>query len=241
MFHFRSPKSYEEQFIKKAKKFGSFEVKAYEEFAAHLQKKARPVSERRLGLKLLLISDTHCEIAFHKSAFAAYVEENHEFDLCVLLGDLHPKEVDIILELIPRSKIIAIKGNHDVMDQYSSRHITEISGTTFTCKDVTIAGIEGSFKYKQENFPAFTQYESLLLAKQMLQSTPKTDIPITHDSMFKNAMANHAHVGLIGISYYIYASSIQWHFHGHIHRSSINKYENGTREKSVYLYEIIEI
>jgi len=238
---FFARKSYYEHFIKKAKKFNPFEVKAYDDFFVKITENVQPVIQKEFGLNLLLISDTHCELAFNKSKFFEFVEENQNYDICVLLGDIHPKEIEIILEVIPSQRIIAVTGNHDLFDQYNSKGIREITSSTFTYKGVKFGGMGGSFKYKSEKFPSYTQYESLNIANNMISRDCDIDVLFTHDSMFTSSEGNFAHLGLIGITYLIYKSNIKWHFHGHIHKSYLKKLSNGTYEKSVYSYEIVNI
>lgn len=133
--------------------------------------------------------------------------------------------------------IIGVKGNHDDFSIYSDCGVCDISGKTYKYKGVTFAGIDGSFRYKDTSFPSHTQYESLLLAQNLSQA----DILITHDILLDSFDNDSAHGGLIGITQYIYSNSVKWHFHGHIHQSYQKQYENGTKEKSVYLCEWVEI
>lgn len=234
---FFKPKFTLERFIKKARKFDSFELQKYEQLVAHLKENGRQVEQRNLGLKMIVISDTHGDIAFHEDDFECFVRNIKEYDLCLLLGDLHPRDLEIILQYIPKHKMAAIKGNHDSFELYKRVGIREFSGRTVSCKGVTIAGIEGSFKYKKERYPLFTQYESLVLA----QSIPAADVVVTHDKAFETSIGNMAHIGLVGTTYLIYRDAVLWHIHGHLHKSYQKVMENGTVEKSVYQYEYIEI
>lgn len=225
------------KFFKKAAKFDTFEIKKYDELFGHLKDNAQPVEFKKLGLKLLVISDTHGYFAFGENRLPNYLDTIGEFDLCVLLGDVHPAEMPLILDCIPREKIIALKGNHDSFSIYSDFGVRDIAGTDFEYKGVRFVGIDGSFKYKKEQFPSHTQYESLRDARCL----PVADVLLTHDVMLSDFEREPAHAGLIGITYYIYEKKPFYHIHGHIHKSYWKQYENGTKEKSVYLCEYIEI
>ena len=226
-----------ERFIRKAYKLDEFEIKAYEELYGFMRGRFDAVREKRLGIRLLVISDTHGYLAFDKARLPNFLDRAGEFDLCVLLGDLHPSELAVILDCIPRERIIAVKGNHDSFSVYSECGINDISGGSYEFNGVRFAGIDGSFRYKKEPFPSYTQYECLKMARKL----PASDVLLTHDIMLSDFNRDPAHSGLIGISYYVYTNAPQWHIHGHIHKSYEKQYENGTKEKSVYLCEIVEL
>lgn len=192
-----------EKFLKKAAKFEPFEIKKYDELFCHLKDNAQQVGFEKLGLKLLVISDTHGYFAFGENRLPNYLDTIGEFDLCVLLGDVHPAEMPLILDCIPREKIIALKGNHDSFSVYSDFGVRDIAGTDFEYKGVRFVGIDGSFKYKKEQFPSHTQYESLREARCL----PVADVLLTHDVMLSDFERELAHAGLIGITYYIYKKS----------------------------------
>ncbi|MBQ9929516.1 MAG: metallophosphoesterase family protein [Oscillospiraceae bacterium] len=226
-----------EWFCKKAARWDPFEIRRFEEFYKRfLTEKAVP-EKKKLGLKLIVISDTHGYLAFDKSRFPTFMDTVADFDLCLLLGDVTAAEMPVILDCIPREKILAIKGNHDAFDIYSRFGVQEISGRVCEYQGVRFAGLDGSFRYKKERFPSHTQYESLQLARAM----PEADVLLSHDVMLSDFYRDPAHSGLIGITYYVFRRGVQWHFHGHIHKSYERCYENGTREKSVYQCEYIEI
>lgn len=226
-----------ERFMKRASKFDPFEIRKFEELYHNLFFRKVKASPRQFGLRLIVISDTHGALAFDKGRLPSFLDTVEAFDLCVLLGDIHPAEMPIILDCIPREKIIGILGNHDAFDVYSSVGVREISGRSYEYHGVRFVGLNGSFRYKNECFPSHSQYESLLIARNL----PKADVLLSHDVMLSNFERDPAHSGLIGITYYIYQNGVPWHFHGHIHKSYVMPYSNGTQEKSVYLCEYVEI
>ena len=71
-----------EKFLKKAAKFDPFEIKKYDELFCHLKDNAQQVGFEKLGLKLLVISDTHVYFAFGENRLPYYLDTIGEFDLC---------------------------------------------------------------------------------------------------------------------------------------------------------------
>ena len=225
------------RFIKRASEFSPLETEGYNELFRLLRNNGKKAVRKSLGLKLLLVSDTHGYLAFGEHRFPKFLDTIGDFDLCVLLGDIHPVEMEKIIDCIPRENIIGVKGNHDTFSIYSDFGVRDISGTVYEYKGVRFAGLDGSFGYKEGSYPSHTQYESLEISK----SLPKADVLITHDMMFDDSGRDMAHCGLIGITHYIYTNSVGYHIHGHIHKSYENEYSNGTMEKSVHLCEYFEI
>ncbi|MBP3359746.1 MAG: metallophosphoesterase family protein [Clostridia bacterium] len=237
MKFFRKKDSTVVDFLKKARKFDSFESAKYEEIISYLMENCSLVEAKKLGLKLAVISDTHGDLAFGEK-FRKFMLNIEEYDLCIVLGDVSTYELDKITELVPINKIIALRGNHDRFDVYHKHGITNINGKVYTCKGIRIAGIEGSNRYKNEKYPLYTHYESLKLAYDMPQ---KADILISHDCIFTESKYDKAHEGMAGLSYYVYKNNVMYHIHGHIHKSYRSNYPNGTEEISVYGCEYIEI
>lgn len=223
-------------FLKQAEKCVPHESEYFETIAEYYKKHAKKVIAKKLGLKLIVISDTHGDLAFGNK-FEEFFSRIDNYDLCIILGDIYGYELEKILKFIPSDSIIALRGNHDNFEVYDEYGIRNINGTTFIYKGIRFAGIEGSYKYKNAEFPSYTHYESLCLACDI----PKTDVLITHDRMFTESQYNDVHAGLVGITYYVYEKGVQWHIHGHIHESYQKKYSNGTNEKSVYGCEYLEI
>lgn len=225
------------KFLNHAKECEPREAKYFEMIAKHYEKNAKKTEKKQLGLKLIVISDTHGDLAFGNK-FEDFMSEITHYDLCIILGDIYGYELERVLNIIPREKIIALRGNHDSFEVYDEYNIKNINGGMFVYNGIKIAGIEGSFKYKDADFPSYTHYESLCLASDIPCGA---DILITHDRMFTESQYNDAHAGLVGITYYIFENAVQWHIHGHVHKSYQSKYSNGTYEKSVYGCEYIEI
>ncbi len=238
MFLFKKKKEFSyNKFMKKARKFDPFELEKYNEYSDCLKENKKQAQPKKLGLKLIVISDTHGHLAFSEDRFAAFMDTVTEYDLCILLGDIHPYDLKQILELVPKEKILALRGNHDEFELYEREGIKEMSGSTVTYNGVSFAGIEGSFRYKDRIFPSFTQYESLY----QLEDMESADVLLSHDCVFEHSKNDKAHAGLIGITRFVYQNAPVWHIHGHLHLSYQKEYDNGTKEKCVYLCEYFEI
>ncbi len=228
---------FKSNFLRRAKKFSPFEVREYIPYAESLVDMAEPVNKRHLGLKLVLISDTHGYLTFGDRRLETFLDKVGEFDLCLILGDLDRGDLDRIVDCIPRERICCVPGNHDIKGIYKEYGIRNLEGRVIKYKGVKIAGIGGSFRYKEADFPSHTQYESIRLADSMKAA----DILITHDISFNPQGARNGHEGLVGITKYICENRVQWHFHGHIHNPYTAEYPNGTRERSVLNLDYIEV
>lgn len=117
-------------------------------------------------------------------------------------------------------------GNHDY-DYLSDYDIQNINGKVIQINGINLLGMQGNFKYKQVDFPSFTQDESI----HFFEYKPSVDILLTHDKRFDPDKVNRdpAHQGLIGITNYIYKNKIPIHIHGHIHEDFEKMMLNGTK------------
>lgn len=225
----------QKRLLRTAKQSAPYAYESFLEYAASLAAESPVTEVRKLGLKLLVIADTH-GILQHDRRLSAFIERIGEYDLCLLLGDVDCCDIEYILELVPAEKILAVRGNHDCMD-LTDLGIRDLHGKAFTCKGVRFVGFEGAFKYKKGIFPCYTQYQSLRVSRRLPR---RADVLVTHDGAL-SATADKAHPGLVGITRYLADNRVQYHLHGHVHRSYDATYPCGTKEKSVYLWECIEI
>ena len=215
-------------------KFKSNKIEYYnEEYESRLYKQYGNCNKFSKSIKILAIADTHGSLK--DDEFKLFLKDIQTFDLVILLGDHANLDIEIILKNVDKNKIVGILGNHDY-DYLSKYNILNINGKIIEVNGIKFLGIEGSFKYKEENYPSFTQEESL----EFLNCFPSVDILVSHDQKY-NYLSNYAHQGLIGITNYLYKNKISYHIHGHIHKSYQNEMLNGTKEICVFKYEIIEI
>ena len=224
-----------EKFYKKISKADDFDFKPYMDFEEELIEEYGRFKRWNSSMKLLVIADTHGGVA--EEDFAELIKENPSYDLCVMLGDHTSDDIEKILRYVPKDKIVGVLGNHDSFDLYEKYGIKDINGKVIDVNGIRIAGIQGSFRYKDEEAPLFTQKESIDFVMDM----PEADILISHERAFNKDYTNIAHAGLAGILYYIYKSRIAVHIFGHYHMNKEKMLENGTKEICSYMYKILEI
>ena len=188
------------------------------------------------NIKLLVISDTHGDLALNKDLQKKLISIK-DFDLCCILGDIHDKDYEFILDNISDERIVALLGNHDRFGLVNEKGLTDLNGRVVEVNGLKIGGIQGSYKYKHENFPSFTHDESI----SFMESMPYVDILLSHDKPFAYDYHDPAHDGLKGITKYLYDNKVPINIHGHIHKSYCSKLKNGTLVKGVYRIELITI
>lgn len=186
-------------------------------------------------ITLLVITDTHGDLALNTEIQKKML--NKKYDLCCILGDIHDYDYNIILKYISKDKIIAILGNHDRFSLLSELELEDYNGKIINVNGIRFGAIQGSFKYKNEKFPSFTHKESINFFNKMSE----VDILLSHDKPFIFDYKNSVHDGLKGITKYLYEKKVPINIHGHIHKSYIDKLQNGTQVKGVYGIEIIKI
>ena len=146
-------------YLMRGRKLDSLDTKLYEEMVCLCEENAPKVAPKTFGLRLVVISDTHGDLAFG-DVFLDFMKQVRQYDFVIILGDIYVEELMKITEIIPAERIVALRGNHDRFDVYDRFGIQNLNGRTCTYKNVRFAGLEGSFRYKNESFPSFTQYES---------------------------------------------------------------------------------
>lgn len=124
------------------------------------------------------------------------------------------------------------------MGKYEEYSITNINGKVITIDNLRIAGIGGSFKYKNsDRYAMYTHEESIEIADKMEEA----DILISHDRPFIKDENDNAHDGLKGITKYIYRNHIPLHIHGHLHEESEEILKNGTKSIGLYKVKLLEL
>lgn len=187
------------------------------------------------NMTLLVISDTHGDLALNKEMQKKLLYK--EYDLCCILGDIHDYDYEVILKHIPKEKIVSILGNHDRFSLLNEHGLDDYNGKVVNINGIKIGLIQGSFKYKNEDFPSFTHEESI----EFLDKMPEVDILLSHDKPLTFDYKDPAHDGLKGITKYLYDKKVPINIHGHIHQSYLNTLKNGTQVKGVYCVEIVKI
>ena len=186
-------------------------------------------------ITLLIIADTHGSLALNKDLQKKV--KDAKYDLCCVLGDIHDYDYKFILETIPKEKIVALLGNHDRYTLLKEYGIEDLNGRVIEFNNIKIGGIQGSFKYKDADFPSFTHKESI----DFMNNMESCDILLSHDKPFVFDYKDLVHDGLKGITKYLYDNQVPINIHGHIHDSYESKLKNNTLVKGVYLVEIVKL
>jgi Icc-related predicted phosphoesterase len=190
-----------------------------------------------LGIKILFIADTHGMLRYEQELID-YISYLKNYDCCILLGDHSANDLEIIKSIIPQNKLYGVLGNHDGWNLYRNNGIEDINGKVIKIKEIKIAGIGGSFKYKESNdYAMYTHEESIGIADKM----ENADILISHDKPYTKEEYGESHDGLKGITYYIYKNGVPLHIHGHIHEESETTLRNGTKSVCLYKVKLLEL
>ena len=94
------------------------------------------------------------------------------------------------------------------------------------------------YKYKPDDFPSFTQKESI----EFLSDKEKVDILVCHDAPYGLSGRNDvAHQGLFGTLYYLFKNNVPYCIHGHLHTPYTKKMINGTKVNCYYMFNYVEL
>ena len=165
-------------------------------------------------MKLAIVADTH---GAFRPLFEQHKDKIAEANLVCILGDMYRPEVQLLSDFV-KVPIVAIHGNHDVEDTYSGMNIYMLHQTAAELSNgLTLAGFEGSSKYKPSQVYGFTQEESLVECNKI----PICDILLCHDGPlgYCGEVNDIAHCGLQGITDYINRVKPKILFYGHHHKN----------------------
>lgn len=189
------------------------------------------------GIKILFIADTHGMLNYEKD-IVNYLSELNEYDCCILLGDHSTNDIRLIKDIIKTDKIFGVLGNHDGWNLYKDNEIENINRKVIEIKGVKIAGLGGSYKYKNSNdYAMYSHEESIKIADEIQEA----DILVSHDRPYIKEQYGESHDGLKGITEYIYKNHVPIHIHGHIHEESEEILKNGTKSICLYGVKLLEI
>lgn len=190
----------------------------------------------------LVIADTHSSLRYEEVTNALNFGMP---DYVFYLGDIPEHDIEIIKNVLKEKNINApqygVDGNHDQRGTVKDHDIIDLHGQTATLKsDITIGGLAGSIRYKDDNrYVLLTNEES----EEIMAKMPYCDILLTHDKpCFEEPEYLHAHAGLTGIGNYIQNKHPQVLLHGHLHDPYIKKHiSSGTLIRCCYRVETIKI
>ncbi|MDO5399180.1 MAG: metallophosphoesterase [bacterium] len=165
-------------------------------------------------LRILVLSDLHFWYEDELKLISGY-----KFDVVVLCGDIPIKAIRLIKQLVGDKPVLGIAGNHDEWNTPELGGTENIHGIIKEVNGYRIAGFSGSVRYKNGDYPMFTQEE----ASHILRNLPKADILISHDGMYKLFGRDAVHRGFKGITRYLMKNRTKLNICGHHHRTEIKR------------------
>ena len=168
----------------------------------------------RNSLKILALSDMHRYTNDELNRI-----QSLDYDICVLLGDIQEPVIQLLKKHAGSRPVLAIAGNHDEWDTPERGGAENIHGRCVTHCGYTFAGISGSARYKQGDYPMLTQRESLKIGREL----GKADILLSHDSMYHLLGKDEPHAGLLGIDLYNLKNRVKLNLCGHHHTPVVQK------------------
>lgn len=185
------------------------------------------------NMKILIISDTHNTLEFGNIK-----EISEEYNACFTLGDISWNDYSIIKEVIPHSiPIYGVLGNHNDFNDLEHFGIQNIHGKKIYINDISFIGWQGSIKYKNTDYPSFTDKESISFAKIL----DKADVLISHEGPKYLYHRDLPHSGLTGITKYLKKNKTPLIIHGHHHMNKIQTLKNGTICTCIYGTRILDL
>jgi len=185
--------------------------------------------------KMLVIADTHdCIMA---DEFCFLENAKNKYDVCLLLGDISAEDIGHIKANVKNVPIFGVLGNHDTYGLLEKYEIKNLHLKTEEVSGISIAGFEGSRKYKDSDSPMFGAIKSLKLSRKI----PKANILISHDAPCGLYDNFGPHAGLPGINRYMLRNRCVFNIHGHHHVNDERKLRMGGRSIGVYGTRIISV
>lgn len=209
-------------------------IKTYEECLYEEYGNCNPLEKH---ISIFFIADTHNCLGYNEDKIKE-LEQGNNCDCCILLGDHSASDLSAITKVITKCPIYGVLGNHDHLGLYDNFNITDINGKVIEIRGVKIAGLSGSFKYKNSPYSAlYTHEESIDITNRM----ENCDIFVSHDKPFLQDSEDIVHNGLKGITNYIYKNKVPIHIHGHLHTDNVEYLKNGTKSITVYGMKKIDL
>ena len=210
-------------------------------------------------MKVLAISDKVVELIYSP----CLVEKFGDVDMVLSCGDLPYYYLEYIVSLL-NVPLLYVHGNHDPAVEYwaSGDEVTGPSGgTNIHCllahqRGLSVAGLEGSIRYKPSGDHQYTDFEmwlkALEVAPALLAHRARTgrrlDILLTHAPPFgihNGSGSDLTHVGFKSFLWLMRWFKPRYLLHGHRHvynplEATETQYEQ-TLVVNVYPYKVLEI
>lgn len=178
-------------------------------------------------MKVLTLSDVKEDIVYSPQIAKRF----DEVDFVVSCGDLPYYYLEYVISSLNRPMFF-IRGNHSSVLEFSSQGTQnqpfgaeDLHRKVVIYKDIILAGIEGSLRYRQGPF----QYSQAEMWMHVLALAPKLvfnravygrylDIFITHAPPWGiHDQADLPHQGIKAFRWFLKTFKPRYHFHGHIH------------------------
>mgnify|MGYP000844877011 CR=1 FL=1 len=172
-------------------------------------------------MNILLLSDLH---NVSNMELLVRLSRCHDIDMILSLGDINEYQLLTVRDMCMNIPIVGVLGNYDNFDTLEKANVINVNLRTVTVNGIRITGIQGCHKHKHDNYPSYTQKESLDIVKNM----EKSDILICHSppSDVHDSKTRPSHKGLLGINMYIKEFEPKYCIHGHMHKVSKSLYYN---------------
>ena len=179
-------------------------------------------------MKILSVSDKIVPIIYNPQIRSRF----GNIDFVIACGDLPYYYQEFIISGLDKP-LFFVRGNHDAEIEYGSNSAyshpqggTDLHKETVCHKEVLIAGIEGSLRYKKRGSFQYTQsqmwFNVMELLPRLLFNRVRygrfLDIFVTHAPPWKiHDKDDLPHQGIKAFRWFIEVFQPSYHFHGHIH------------------------
>ncbi len=145
-----------------------------------------------------------------------------DFDLILACGDLHKVYLEFLTTMAP-CPVLYVRGNHDdMLNEDPPGGCICIEDTVFEYKGLRVAGLGGSFKYR-EGRNTFTEAEMEKRARKLEKAIRKhggVDVLVTHaPARGVNDFDSISHRGFEAFNRFITKHHPAYFVHGHIHKN----------------------
>lgn len=184
-------------------------------------------------MKILALADFHTASG---EDFLVIQNTDADYDIAVFLGDIKTSYLLALKRALRDVPMLGVLGNDDGEETLRLAEIEDLNGKMVEINGVRIAGLRGSARYKEGDYPMWTQGECL----QFMQRLPQADVLISHDSPYKLYGRKPTHIGLKGITKYLKKNRVRLNIHGHQHVNRVGKVRK-TIVIGVYRAAIIDV